>query len=223
MAPVATPLRPSARLRVQELQAEIDEAVEEESVSCLRAALRAGEGCALQAALRRAHLPALRLLLRADGARCECGAPCGALQLVHGFVRPAERLEAVELLLASGAGAEGLPEALRRGDLEIAERLLEHGAAANGEPGQEPLRELLRLEGTLPPDALLSVCARLLRSGARPEGEPRDPELRGLLRRWAAWWRCRPLCWARSRGTSDAAAQLRHLMPELLLSIARFL
>merc|ERR1719442_188530 len=66
---ISTPLRPCARRKAKEMQDDIKAAVEEESIPLLRVALQRRHSCsaehALHEAVRQAHVPAVRLLLRA--------------------------------------------------------------------------------------------------------------------------------------------------------------
>lgn len=235
------------------MQDDINQALEEHSVQLLRAALQRRHSCpgehALHEAIRQANLSAVRLLLQSHAepnARCSClERGCQfPLQLAvtgAGFIRPNERLQAVELLLRAGAcpsvrrsNAEAntpLHDAVRRGDPEVAAALLRHAADPNviNGFGETPLHLVLHQEGGFVPIALLRFIAEALlsagasplmpdSSGLSPVAATRDAELRLLLARWSAWWRCRTLAWVNSRGRHP----FRNLMPEVLMHLASF-
>lgn len=233
------------------MQDDINQAVEEHSVQLLRAALQRRHACpgehALHEAVRQAHIGAMRLLLQSQAdpnARCSClERGCQfPLQLAvtgAGFIRGSDRLQAVELLLHAGARPNvrrtkdeantPLHDAIRRGDFEVAAILLRHAAdpnVANGF-GESPLHLVLHQEGGFVPIPFLRCAAEaLLNAGASPlnaDGTgfavaPADLELRLLMARWTSWWRCRTLAWVHSRGRHP----FRHLLPDVLLHVARF-
>jgi len=205
---------------------------------------------ALHEAVRQAHVPAVRLLLqgRAEpNARClylerGCEFPLQLAASCTAFARSSDRLQAVDLLLQAGArpgarrgDAEAntpLHDAVRRADLDLALLLLRHSAdpnAVNGF-GEAPLQLALRPGGDFVPDATsLAMVEALLHAGACPfvfgGRGPRpacgaSPRVERLLAETSAWWRCRTLAWARSRGRGRP---LCRLPPELLLQVAQFL
>lgn len=252
---ISTPLRPCARLKAKEMQDEIKAAVEEESVPYLKVALQRRHACpgehALHEAVRQAHVPAVRLLLRGraePNARClclerGCEFPLQLAVCSNNFLRNSDRLQAADLLLGAGArpgprrgDAEAntpLHDAVKRGDLNLTMMLLRHNSdpnAANGF-GEKPLQIAVRSPSDLVPDATIrAMVEALLRAGACPFmlGELssddltwlENPELRALIERWSGWWRCRVLAWIRSRGRGHP---LCHMMPELMIQVARFL
>jgi len=205
---------------------------------------------ALHEAVRQANINAMRLLLQSHAepnARCSClERGCQfPLQLAitgSGFIGGNDRFQAVEMLLRAGArsnvhrsNAEAntpLHDAIRRGDLDVAALLLRHSAdpnLANGF-GESPLHLVLHQEGGFVPIALLRTAAEFILNaggsplaldgrGLTPGATATDAELRLLLKRWASWWRCRTLAWVHSRGRHP----FRHLMPEMMLQVARFL
>lgn len=206
---------------------------------------------ALHEAVRQANVPAVRLLLhgRAEpNARClclhgGCEFPLQVAASCTAFPRSSDRCQAVDLLLAAGAlpnprrgDAEAntpLHDAVRRGDLEVVKLLLKHTADPNVTNGlrEAPLHLALRLgDGDfVPAGTSWAMAEALLQAGACPwlaatDGLVTpyriDPELQALLARWSAWWRCRVLAWIHSRGQGHP---LCDLLPEMLLSIAKFL
>jgi len=231
----------------KEMQDDIKAAVEEQSVQLLRVALQRRHPCpaehGLHEAVRQANVQAVRLLLqgRAEpNARClylerGCEFPLQMAVSCSHFLRSSDRAQAVELLLRAGAipgprrgDAEAntpLHDAARRGDLDVSLLLLRYAAdpnAVNGF-GEGPLQLALRPGGV--PDAAQAVVEALLSAGACPlhVGPALDylePEIEALLATWTAWWRCRLLAWARSRGQGHP---LGHLVPELLVQVAKFL
>lgn len=235
------------------MQDDINQAVEEHSVQLLRAALQRRHACfgehALHEAVRQAHLSAIRLLLQNNAepnSRCSClergcQFPLQLAVTSAGFLRPGDRLQAVELLLNAGActsvrrnnGEANSPlhDAIRRGDIDVAMLLLRHSADPNvmNGFGESPLHLLLHQESGFACSASLrSAVEALLNAGAcplapdaggiAPMEAANDLELRQLLACWSAWWRCRTLAWVNSRGRHP----FRNLMPELLLHLARF-
>lgn len=190
---VSTPLRPCSRLRHKEILDDVNQAVEEQSVPLLRAALQRRHACpgehALHEAVRQAHLGAMRLLLQglADpNARClsserGCQFPLQLAVTGTGFARESERLQAVEMLLCAGAALnvrrtkdeENTPlhDAVRRGDFEIASMLLRHGADPNAPNGfnETPLHLVMHQErGFIPVASLRAAAEALLVAGASP-------------------------------------------------------
>lgn len=238
------------------MQDDIKTAVEEQSVPLLRVALQRRHPCpsdhALHEAIRQAHVPAIRLLLngRAEpNARClclerGCEFPLQLAVSCTSFLRGADRCQAVELLLRSGARMSprrGDPEAntplhdaVRRGDVDVVGLLLRHRADPNALNGfnEAPLHLALRPSGGdfIPTTSSLALAEALLRAGACPLGPGghglpaaaanADPELKALVAQWASWWRCRMLAWIRSRSQGHPIGTL---MPELLVQVARFL
>eukprot|EP00929_Paragymnodinium_shiwhaense_P050099 TRINITY_DN25251_c0_g1_i1.p1 TRINITY_DN25251_c0_g1~~TRINITY_DN25251_c0_g1_i1.p1 ORF type:complete len:481 (+),score=49.45 TRINITY_DN25251_c0_g1_i1:63-1505(+) len=252
---VSTPIRPCARSKAREVQDDVATAIEEQSISLLRAALRRSHQCPgehlLHEAARHCNLAAIRMLLQSKAepnARCLCSDrgcefPLQLLTCVPGFSDPAERLEAIELLLAAGASPHvsrtndeantPLHDAARIGDLEVARLLLRYGANPNATNGlaETPLAVALRMESGLscylPGYSSTEVLRALLEAGASPlvvdwewHTHDLDDAGRRMLRSWSGWWRCRNLAWARSRGDSD---MLRGFAPELLAAIGQFM
>jgi len=181
---------------------DIKAAVDEQSVPLLRVALQRRHPCladhALHEAIRQAHLPAVRLLLKGraePNARClclerGCEFPLSLATSCPGFLGSSDRRQAVELLLRAGArpsprraDAEAntpLHDAVRRGDFEVAQVLLRHAAdpnALNGF-GETPLHLALRPGGggDFVIAAGRAMVELLLKAGACPLG----PEGHGL-------------------------------------------
>lgn len=150
---IRTPLRPCSRGRAKEMQDDIRVAIEEQSAALLKVCLQRRHLCAgehaLHEAVRQAHAPAVRLLLQAKAepnARClclenGCEFPLQLAVSSPSFLRGADRSQVVELLLRAGARSDRsranaeanspLHDAARRGDIEVAQLLLKHGADPN--------------------------------------------------------------------------------------------
>jgi len=225
-------------------------------VSLLHVALQKRHAChgehALHEAIRQANLPAVKLLLQGGAepnARCHClengcELPLQLATFSPSFLRSSDRRQVVELLLKAGAEPSPqrsdleantpLHDAVRRGDLEVVQVLLRHGADPNATNGfqETPLQLALRPGGG---DFFLvarRMVESLLHAGACPllaadrqtcltetMGNILDPEIHGLVRSWSAWWRCRMFAWVRSRGNTP----ISDLVPELLLQVASFM
>lgn len=238
------------------MQDDIKEAVEGQEVQLLRAALQRRHPCtsdhSLHEAIRQAHVPAVRLLLQSGAdpnARClclerGCEFPLQLAVSSTSYLRPADRLQAVDLLL--GAGAHPSPsrsdqeantplhDAVRRGDLEVTQLLLRHAAnpnALNGF-GEAPLHLALRPTGGnfAPSVGVYAMVETLLQAGASPLdsdgcGLPAaaagaEPEVIAMLTQWSKWWRCRHLAWIQSRGRDHPICDM---VPELLFQVSSFL
>jgi len=239
----------------KEMQDDVKDAIEQQSVPLLRVALQRRHACpaehGLHEAVRQANVEAVRLLLqgRAEpNARClylerGCEFPLQMAVSCTNFLRSSDRAQAVDLLLRAGAipgprrgDAEAntpLHDAARQGDLDVSLLLLRYTAdpnAVNGF-GEAPLQLALRPGGgDWIPDSAPAVVEALLRAGACPlhvgelgavgPGGDLEPEIEALLATWTAWWRCRLLAWARSRGRGHP---LCRLLPEMLVQVAKFL
>eukprot|EP00928_Gymnodinium_smaydae_P086812 TRINITY_DN71235_c0_g1_i2.p1 TRINITY_DN71235_c0_g1~~TRINITY_DN71235_c0_g1_i2.p1 ORF type:complete len:485 (-),score=55.58 TRINITY_DN71235_c0_g1_i2:97-1551(-) len=253
---ISTPLRPCPRQKSKDIQDDTTTAIDEQSVPLLRVAFQRQHGCSgehvLHEAVRQAHVPAVRLLLqgRADAnARCThpergCEYPLQLAATLPSFLEGSGRAQTVELLLRAGASPgphrtdveanTPLHDAARRGDVRVAELLIEHGAdpnAVNGF-GQMPLQlAIFGVGGEFRPP--LAMVESLLLAGANPlvvdgmalrwlpgaQNEEKEA-MRMLLKRWSGWWRCRMLAWIRSKGSGHPLCEL---MPDLLLQIAQYL
>lgn len=199
---ISTPVRPCSRQKAKEMQDDINTAIEDHSVPCLKAALQRRHGCpaehSLHESVRQAHLPALRMLLhsRAEpNAQCfcferGCEYPLQLASSCANFLRSSDRAQAVEMLLQFGAKPDAqrsdaekntpLHDAIQRNDFEVAFKLLRYSANANRRNGfgETPLHLLLRTEGSARLDAtLLSMAEKLLRAGA----SPLLPDAQGML------------------------------------------
>mmetsp|Transcript_12617 Transcript_12617/g.20873 ORF Transcript_12617/g.20873 Transcript_12617/m.20873 type:complete len:457 (+) Transcript_12617:35-1405(+) len=204
---ISTPLRPCSRQKAKEMQEDINQAVEEQSVPLLRAALQRRHPCrecdhALHEAVRQAHVSAVRLLLQGQSepsaqvnSRCTClERGCQyPLQLAvtgPGFMRSSDRLQVVEFLLRAGARTcvrrsnteanTPLHDAIRRGDFDVAALLFRHSADPNALNGfnETPLHLVLHQEGGFVPAAVLrNACEALLVAGA----SPLVPDQRGTM------------------------------------------
>lgn len=226
-----------------------------QQVQLLRVALQRKHPCtadhSLHEAIRQAHVPAVRLLLqsRADpNASClclerGCEFPLQLAVSCSSYLRPADRFQVVDLLLKAGAdpnprrsdqeGNSPLHDAVRRGDLDVAQLLLRHAADPNSVNGfgETPLQVSLRPFGTefaLTTGGTRAVVEALLYAGANPLGPEgcglgsvatAELEVRTVLEEWAKWWRCRHLAWAWSRGDHPICG----LLPEHLVQVSSFL
>lgn len=162
-----------------------------------------------------------------------------------GFVRSADRCQAMDMLLRAGAcpsarrgDAEAntpLHDACRRGDLSIIQLLLRHKADPNVTNGfgETPLCLVLRLSGghLTPPATVRAITEELLMAGCSPFAATleasfgpapweADGELQALLSRWANWWRLRHLAWAHTRGRGHIICWL---LPEILVQVGAFI
>lgn len=253
---ISTPVRPCSRRRHKEMQDDIRDAVETQQVQVLRVALNRRHPCthdhSLHEAIRQSQVAAVRLLLQNNAdpnARClcldrGCEYPLQLAVSCTSCLRASDRLQAVEMLLSAGAhpcprrtdqeGNTPLHDAIRTGDLEVVQILLEHAAdpnAINGF-GEAPLHLALRPTGGdfAPVAGVYAMVETLLIGGASPldrdgYGLPAaaagaEPDVIALLGQWAKWWRCRHLAWIKSRGRDDFVSGL---MPELLVNVASFL
>jgi len=225
-------------------------------VQLLKVALLRKHPCmsdhSLHEATRQAHVPAIRLLLQGGAdpnARClcmesSCEFPLQIAVSCTSYLRPADRLQAVEMLLCAGAhpslprGDEEantpLHDAVRRCDLEVTRLLLKHSAdpnAVNGF-GESPLDLALRPAGSdfAPVVPVAAMVKTLLAAGASPldadgcsipaAAQYAEPEVVAVLQRWAKWWRRRHLAWIQSRGRDHPICDM---VPELLLQVSSFL
>jgi len=151
------------------MQDDIDQAVEEQSMQLLKAALRRLHACpgdhALHEAARQGNAPAIRLLLQGRANPNEtclclergCEFPLQVVALCASLMGATERCEAVESLLRAGARPNvhrideeantPLHDAVRQGDLGVIRVLLRHSADPNvtNEFGETPLAFAVRL------------------------------------------------------------------------------